>query len=67
MVRNSVLSNNSTGLNSCGPLSTVYVAHSTLSGNGTALSNSGTLDSYGDNDIDGNGTLGSSPSAVAFH
>jgi hypothetical protein len=67
MVRNSVLSNNSTGANSFGPLSTVYLAHSTLSGNGTALSNSGTLDSYGDNDINGNGTLGSSPSSVAFH
>lgn len=66
-VRNSVFSNNSTGVNSFGPLSTVFVAHSTITGNGTALSNSGTLDSYGDNDVNGNGTLGASPGSVAFH
>jgi len=67
MVRNSTFSNNLTGVNSFGPLSSVFVGHSTITGNGTALSNSGTLDSYGDNDINGNGTLGSSPGSVAFH
>jgi hypothetical protein len=67
MVRDSVFSNNSTGVNSFGPLSSVFVGHSTVTGNGTALSSSGTLDSYGDNDVNGNSTLGASPGAVAFH
>jgi hypothetical protein len=67
MVRNTTLSNNNFGLNSFGPLSTVFVGHSTITGNDTALVNSGTLDSYGDNDINGNGTLGAVPSPVAFH
>ena len=66
MVRNTVVSNNTTGI--AVSFATLYVGHSTLSGNGTAATNTaGTLASYGDNDIDGNGSPGSPLSAVAFH
>jgi hypothetical protein len=66
MVRNTVTSNNGTGI--VVNAATLYLGHSTISGNTTALSNlSGTLASYGDNNIDGNTSPGSSPSAVAFH
>jgi len=67
MVRNSTLSNDNIGINSTGPLSTVYVGHSTITGANIALGNTGTLGSYGDNDINGNATPGMSPSAVALH
>ncbi|MGH6835119.1 MAG: hypothetical protein ACREC9_06130 [Methylocella sp.] len=55
MVRNSVASNNGTGLD-VGFNAILRVAHSVVTGNGLGLfkGSSGTLDSYGDNDIDGN-------------
>jgi hypothetical protein len=68
MVRNTVISNNSTGISVSSPQVAIFLGHSTISGNGTALSNpSGTLASYGDNNIDGNTAFGTAPSAVAFH
>ena len=67
MVRDSVSSNNSTGITVFGQPATLFLGHSTVTGNGTALNNSGTLASYGDNNINGNGALGSSPSAAVFH
>jgi len=54
MLRKVVASNNVTGL-SAGQNAILRVAHSVVTGNGTGLIGSGgTLDSYGDNDIDGN-------------
>jgi hypothetical protein len=48
--------------------STLYFGHSTITGNGQALitTGSGVLQSYGDNNIDGNGSLGSSPTGVTL-
>jgi hypothetical protein len=53
-MRNSVASNNRTGLNASGAI--LRVAHSVVTGNKTGVStdSGGTLFSYGDNDIDGN-------------
>jgi Periplasmic copper-binding protein (NosD) len=59
MVRNVVASNNGTGLVAQGG-AILRVAHSVVTGNGTGVFVAGTvvgiLDSYGDNDIDGNTT-----------
>jgi Right handed beta helix region len=56
MVRNVVASNNKTGLEADGTGATLRVAHSVVTGNGTgvATSGSGTIESYGDNDVDAN-------------
>ena len=65
MVRNVVASsNNGFGL-AAEASSILRVAHSVVTGNGTGVNTSsgGILDSYGDNDIDGNTTNGS-PTAV---
>jgi Right handed beta helix region len=53
MVRNSVASNNGTGL--FAQFATLRVAHSVVTGNalGLNIGTEGTIDSYGDNDIDG--------------
>jgi hypothetical protein len=62
LLRHVVISNNATGL--AASLSTIRVAQSVVTGNVTGvLATSGTIDSYGDNDIDGNTTNGS-PTAV---
>jgi len=55
MVRNVVASNNKTGLEA-DRLAILRVAHSVVTGNGTGVSTSGggILNSYGDNNIDGN-------------
>ena len=55
MLRNSVASNNFTGLQAVGS-AILRVAHSVVTGNSTGVNatSGGTLDSYGDNDIDGN-------------
>jgi hypothetical protein len=63
MVRNSTVSNNGTGI--FVDAATLYLAHSTVSGNTTAFS--GTVSSYGDNNVDGNGSLGTPPGSVTFH
>jgi Right handed beta helix region len=56
MVRNVVASNNKTGLEADGTGATLRVAHSVVTGDGTgvATSGSGTIESYGDNDVDAN-------------
>jgi hypothetical protein len=60
MVRNVVASYNGTGVNGIGlwaeDSAILRVAHSVVTGNGTGVSTSpaGTIQSYGDNDIDGN-------------
>ena len=56
MLRNVVVSYNGTGLYA--ELNTIIrVAHSVITGNNLGVNiNGGTLDSYGDNDIDGNTT-----------
>jgi hypothetical protein len=55
MVRNVVASNNGTGLEA-DTNATLLVAHSVVTGNGTGVNTSvgGAIQSYGDNDIDGN-------------
>jgi hypothetical protein len=54
MVRNSVASNNKTGLEADGGV--LRVAHSVVTGNNTGVrtTSGGTIKSYGDNDINGN-------------
>jgi hypothetical protein len=55
MLRNVVASYNGTGLEA--DSATIRVAHSVVTGNATGVTTSaGILDSYGDNDIDGNTT-----------
>jgi hypothetical protein len=56
MVRNVVASNNKTGLEADGSGVVLRVAHSAVTGNGTGVNTSvgGTIQSYGDNDINGN-------------
>ena len=68
MVRDTTISNNGFGTSSEGG-ATVAVAHSTISGNGQAFfTGSGSnTDSYGDNNVDGNGTLGPAPTTIIFH
>jgi hypothetical protein len=55
MVRDVVISNNNIGLGAGGN-STIWAAHSVVTGNGTGVSAGGTgvLNSYVDNDINGN-------------
>ena len=54
LLRNVVASNNGIGLRTLAN-ATLRIAHSVVTGNGTGLfASGGTLDSYGDNDIDGN-------------
>jgi hypothetical protein len=63
MVRNSTLANNHIGVLQGG--GGLDVGHSMVTGNVTAFF--GLVDSYGDNEVDGNGSLGSTPTIVAFH
>jgi hypothetical protein len=66
-VRDSTIINNTTnGLISQGTNSTVWVTRSTITGNGTgvAAENDGTLTSFGDNTVKGNGTNGSPSSTI---
>ena len=66
MINRSNLSNNSLGLRGDGPLSIVRIGGSVIGGNVTGVSsaNGATLQSYGNNQIDGNstdGTIGTIP------
>ncbi|MGH6837272.1 MAG: hypothetical protein ACREDT_00420 [Methylocella sp.] len=56
LVRNSVASNNGTGLLASGSGAILRAAHSVVTGNGTGVNtrSGGILNSYGDNDINGN-------------
>jgi hypothetical protein len=68
MLRDSTISNNAFGLSS-ELNATLAVGHSTISGNGQAFFTSGgaVLESYGDNNVNGNSALGATPTSVAFH
>jgi hypothetical protein len=62
MVRNSTIANNSGNGLEAGVNTTIRVTRSTITGNGTAwLTDFGTVLSYGDNNIDGNGGANTEP------
>jgi hypothetical protein len=69
LVRDSTLAGNLTGVGAYGGGATVDLTHSALTGNATAfdITAPGAIGSYGDNAVDGNGGLGQTPAAVAFH
>lgn len=66
MVRDSAITNNSTGFVTSGAATTGRVSQSTITGNGTGLLVVGgaSLLSYGNNELDGNGTNGAFTGAV---
>jgi hypothetical protein len=62
MVRNSTIANNSANGLEAGVETTISVTRSTITGNGTGwLTDYGTVLSYGDNNIDGNGGANTEP------
>jgi hypothetical protein len=62
MVRNSTIANNGTNGLEAGVDTTISVTRSTITGNGTGwLTDYGTVLSYGDNNIDGNGSANTEP------
>jgi hypothetical protein len=63
MVNRATSVNNNTGLNSTGPTSTIRVGSSTITGNniGVVSGSGGVLQSYGNNQINGNVTDGTIP------
>jgi len=75
MLFQSVSANNARGLVANGEGATIRVGHSVLTGNGDAtlfglqgawqVVSGGTMFSYGDNYIDGNGSLESAPPGIA--
>jgi hypothetical protein len=65
MVQDSTIANDgTTGVLSQSSGSTIRITRSTITGNGTAwnIANGGVVLSYGDNNIDGNGTANTEPS-----
>jgi len=70
MVRNCSISSNATGVASTGPPAVVRMTRSTITANGTglAVASSGSLISYGDNNVDGNTTTNGSPTnTIIYH
>jgi len=69
MVRDALIGNNATtGILVNAANAVLRMAHCTISGNATGLQiASGVLHSYGDNNIDGNGTNGSPTDVISFH
>jgi hypothetical protein len=71
MVRNSTIANNvSDGLHAQNSGAFIPVTRSTITGNGTgwAINGIGFVESYGDNNIDSNGSANSEPpGALAYH
>ena len=65
-VKNSLLTNNGTGVVSNGAQATALVSLSTITANTTALSsqNSGTLFTYKNNEVNANGSPGSAPTQI---
>jgi Right handed beta helix region len=62
MVRNSTIANNTANGLEAGVETTISVTRSTITGNGTGwLTDYGTVLSYGDNNIDGNGSANTEP------
>jgi hypothetical protein len=65
MVRNSTIANNSFGLAASGSGAIIRLTRSTIAGNNVGWSNSGgVVESYADNNIDGNGTDNTAPPCV---
>jgi hypothetical protein len=67
MVRDSTIANNgSDGLDAASTGTTIRVTRSTITGNATGWTNTGgaTVLSYGDNNIDGNGSVNTAPPCV---
>lgn len=66
MLDSTMVSDSVTGVNSQGALASVFIAHSTFTGNGTGVSasNSGILSSFGNNRIIGNTTDGNPSSTI---
>jgi hypothetical protein len=70
MVRNTVISNNAgAGVHAQGDGATIRITRSTITGNGTgfASDNSGTLASYGDNNLAGNTADGAPTATIGLH
>jgi hypothetical protein len=62
MVRNSTIANNANDGLATGDFTTIRVTRSTITGNGTGwAASSGAVLSYGDNNIDGNGSANTEP------
>jgi hypothetical protein len=68
MINNTTTSNNAAGVRSDGPVVTVRIGNSVITGNGTATiaANGGTLQSYGNNQINGNG-VDTTPPTTPLH
>jgi hypothetical protein len=68
MVRNSTIANNNTGLIANGNPATIRVTRSTITGNATAwaVMSGGAVASYGDNNIDGNGSVNTAPPSIGY-
>jgi hypothetical protein len=68
MAQNSTIANNSTGLVANGSTATVRVTRSAITGNATAwaVMSSGAVASYGDNNIDGNGSANTAPPFIGY-
>jgi hypothetical protein len=68
MVRNSTIANNNTGLIANGNPATLRVTRSTITGNATAwaVMSGGAVASYGDNNIDGNGSVNTAPPSIGY-
>jgi hypothetical protein len=70
MVRNYTITDNNIGLDATGAVATVRVTRSTITNNnvGWNFSSAGTVLSYADNNIDGNGSANSEPpSPLVYH
>jgi hypothetical protein len=68
MINRTTTSNNAAGVRSDGPIVTVRIGDSVITGNGTATiaANGGTLQSYGNNQINGN-TADTTPTTTPLH
>jgi hypothetical protein len=69
MVRNSTVSHNGTGLLANGPGTLVLVTRSVIIGNGNAITtvNNGAVNSYGDNNLNGNTNDGAFTTNFPLH
>ena len=66
MVRDSTVSNNGTGLEAYGSGTTIRTGRSVITANGTEwhTDSGGVVDSYGDNNVDGNTTDGTPTNTI---
>lgn len=68
MVRNSTIANNNIGLIANGSTAVLRVTRSTITGNATAwaVMSTGAVASYGDNNIDANGSANTAPPFIGY-